>query len=486
MKNMNRFLMKLSFLLGCTMLLLPGCKREPSPNISFATYDKTAYVFNDAPVGLGTSFYFPYGPDANNPAGSKATAWSVDNTVSYLGTSSMRIDVPSGNDPTGNFAGAILRIDGDQSGRDLTGYDALTFWAKGSTTASINEIGFGEDFGANKYEATITNLLISNSWTKYIIPIPDPAKLVRERGMLRYAIGSIGVDKLGFTLWIDELKFEKLGALGQPRPAIFNGNDVVQSSFNGTTIPVTGLSETFNLPTGGDQTVIPAPAYFDFASSNPSVASVSELGIVTVNKVGTATIIASIQGIQAKGSLKITSAGVFPVTPQQVPLPLASNVISIFSDLFTNVNVDTYNGNFGGSTTQTALLTVGNNHILSNTNVNYAGIQFLRPTVDASSQTFLHLNVFPNSTRNPSLLTFSIRDQGANGMLETDPNTGNPIGDDKQINYTVPASQLITGQWLALDIPLTGDILNQKNHLAQITYSGNIDFYLDNIYFYKP
>ncbi|MBP8114036.1 MAG: hypothetical protein KAY50_01705 [Chitinophagaceae bacterium] len=486
MKIINRKLFKFIFSFGLVVLLFPACQREHSDNISFATFPTTAYVFNDGPVGLGTNFYFPYAPDANNPVGSKANAWSVDNTTAYLGTSSMRIDVPSGNDVTGNYAGAILRVDGVNSGRNLTGYDALTFWAKGSTTGAITEIGFGEDFGANKFMATVNNLLLSTNWTKYIIPIPDPSKLIQERGMLRYAIGGIGVDRLGFTLWIDELKFEKLGTLGQIRPTIFNGADLVQSSFNGTTIPITGLTETFNLGNGGDQTVIPAPSYFSFVSSKPFVASVSELGIVTVNNAGTATITASINGVPAKGSLTITSAGTFPKAPQQVPLPLANNVRSIFSDLFTNVNVDTYNGNFGGSTTQTAVLTIGNDRVLYNTNVNYAGIQFQTPTVDATNQTFLHLNVFPNSTGSPSALTFSIRDRGANGMLETDPNTGNPIGDDKQINYTIPSNQLVVGQWLTIDIPLTGDILNQKNNLAQITFSGNINFYLDNIYFYKP
>ena len=486
MKNINRNLLKSIASFGLMIIFITGCKREHADNISFATYPTTDYVFNDGPVGLGTNFYFPYGPDANNPAGSKVTAWSVDNTVGYLGTSSMRIDVPSGNDPTGNYAGGILRIDGNNSGRNLTGYDALTFWAKASTTATASEIGFGEDFGANQFKATLNNVLLSTNWTKYIIPIADASKLVKERGMLRYAIGGIGVDRLGFTLWIDELKFEKLGTIGQPRPAIYNGADLVQSSFNGTTIPMTGLSEKFNLASGADITVIPAPAYFDFVSSNPYVASVDALGNVTVNNTGTATITASIRGVLAKGSLKITSAGTFPAPPTQVPLPLASNVISIFSDLFNNVNVDTYNGNFGGATTQTSLLTIGTNHVLYNSNVNYAGIQFQNPTVNATNQTFLHLNVFPTSTGGPSALNFSIRDRGANGMLETDPNTGNPIGDDKQINYSIPANQLVVGQWLVLDIPLTGDILNQKGNLAQITFSGNINFYLDNVYFYKP
>ena len=37
----------------------------------------------------------------------------------------MRIDVPNANDPEGNYAGAIFRVEGQ--GRDLSGYNALTF-----------------------------------------------------------------------------------------------------------------------------------------------------------------------------------------------------------------------------------------------------------------------------------------------------------------------------------------------------------------------
>jgi hypothetical protein len=44
----------------------------------------------------------------------------------YKGTASMRFDVPVG-DPGGSYAGAIFP---DATGRNLTGYDALTFWVK--------------------------------------------------------------------------------------------------------------------------------------------------------------------------------------------------------------------------------------------------------------------------------------------------------------------------------------------------------------------
>ena len=82
---------------------------------------------------MGSDFYFPY-------SGSKATAWTVDETEAYEGTASMRFDVPNADDPNGNFAGAIFRIEG--AGRDLTKYDALTFWIKASQGVTIGELGF--------------------------------------------------------------------------------------------------------------------------------------------------------------------------------------------------------------------------------------------------------------------------------------------------------------------------------------------------------
>jgi hypothetical protein len=51
----------------------------------------------------------------------------------------MRFDVPNVGDPLGAYSGAIFRT---ETARDLSGYDALTFWAKGTQAGLINEIGF--------------------------------------------------------------------------------------------------------------------------------------------------------------------------------------------------------------------------------------------------------------------------------------------------------------------------------------------------------
>ena len=205
--------------------------------------------------------------------------------------------------------------------------------------ATINEIGFGNDFGENKFLVTLPNMRISTAWTKYIIPIPDPTRLTNEKGMFWYSEGP--ENNNGYTFWIDELKFEKLGTVAQPRPAIFNGEDRVEQTFIGSSFTVTG-TQTFNLASGRDQTVSAAPSYFTFTSTNPDVARVNELGVVSILDQGTAKITAVLAGVRAAGSLTVESLGNF--VPPLVPTRDAANVISIFSDAYTNVPVDFYNG----------------------------------------------------------------------------------------------------------------------------------------------
>ena len=368
MKNtlLNKF--KNSFLLLLVVMTNVNCERELSDDAKDATFPKTAEVFTDTPVGMGTNFYFPYGPDANNPVGSKFSAWSVDTNVSYKGNASMRFDVPNSNDPQGNYAGGILRIDG--AGRDLTGYDALTFWAKASQGVTIGEIGFGEDFYPNKYITTMTNISLGTAWTKYIIPIPDASKLLQEKGMFRYSAGTQGTNGMGYTFWIDELKFEKLGTILPLQASIMDGANVTRSTFVGVKSTITGVIATFNMPNGVNQSVAITPAFLNFTSSNPSVATVNDAGEVTPIAAGTATITATFNGQPATGSLTINCSGSFTHAPRPNLNP--ANVISIFSDAYTNVPVNYYNGYWAPwQTTQSNDFSVLGDNVLSYTNFNF-------------------------------------------------------------------------------------------------------------------
>ncbi len=468
MKKINRHSLTMKVLVGLVATFISSCERTPSGDIAFATFSDNPAVFIDGFSG-GLNYY-PFG-------GSKFDAFTVDTKEQYSGSASMRFDVPNVGDPSGAYAGAIFP---DNGGRDLSGYDALTFWAKASQGATINEIGFGNNFGENKYLVTLNNLRISTAWAKYTIPIPDPSKLTIEKGMFWYAEGAEGPN--GYTFWIDELKYEKLGTVAQPRPAILQGADVSVQSFTEATVTLDGLTQTFNLESGLNQTVSAAPSYFDFSSSDVKVATVNKLGVVTVVGAGTAKITGALGGVKAKGSLTIVSSGTIALTP--VPTRPAADVISLFSNAYTNVPVDFFNGYYGGSTTQTADLTINNDNLKYYTQLNYVGIEFNNPTVNATPMNFLHLDIWTNGPTSSSF-QIKVRDRGANGVLNTNVFTGGPTEDDKEITYNVPSNLIISGQWLSIDIPLTGNIATQKNNLAQIVFVGNINFLLDNLYFYK-
>ena len=72
-----------------------------------------------------------------------------------------------------------------------------------------------------------------DNWKKYIIPIPDASKLTQEQGMFWYAEGPEGPvgNEVGYTFWVDELKYEKLGTIAQAKPKMFNGEDKIETSF---------------------------------------------------------------------------------------------------------------------------------------------------------------------------------------------------------------------------------------------------------------
>ncbi|MFW5725070.1 MAG: glycosyl hydrolase family 16 [Bacteroidota bacterium] len=446
--------------LGLLLVFFLGCEREIT-DLELATLSDNPEVFIDGfSAGLN---YAAFG-------GSVPTAFEVDNEVTWNNSAaSMRFEVPNANDPRGSFAGGVFY---NEVGRDLSGYNAVTFWAKATQSATIGEIGFGNDLGQNKYLVSIQGLTLSTGWKKYIIPIPDPSKLTSEQGMFWCAAGNI--DGNGFTFWIDEVKYEKLGTIAHPNFAILNGEDQVETSFIGVTKTISGLTSTFNMPTGINQTINIAPAYFEFESSDPAIATVDENGLITVTGgPGNAEITARVGEGTADGSLTIESVGDFEPAP--VPEHAPENVISIFSDAYENVPVEYYNGYWEPfQTTLSADFEVNGDRILHYLDFNFVGIQFADPTVDATSMTHLHVDIYlPNPLNGDAQFQIELVDFGAevSGAVAT--------------GISVAQSQ----QWISLDIPLDDFTdLTSRDNLAQIIFvdvNENIpSFYADNIYFY--
>ncbi len=439
-----------------------SCKRD-FDELDLAKFPNIPEVFIDG---------FSQGLNYAAFGGSKVTAFDVDQDVKFSGSASMKIEVPDAGDPEGAYAGGVYYT---TEGRDLSEYDALTFWAKASKSATIDVLGFGNDLGESKYLVSQQSVAVNSNWKKYIIPIPDPSRLTEERGMFYFSEGP--EEGLGYTFWIDEVKFEKLGTIAHKQAQIQDGMDVVESTFNGLKISIGGLSVSFNMPTGIDKTFLVAPAYFTFSSSNAGVATVDASGMVSVVSAGTAVITAKSGDEDAAGSLTIESAGDYTSAP--VPTKDQEDVISIFSDAYINVPVEFYNGYWEPyQTTLSADFTVGDDDVLYYTNFNFVGIQFSSPSIDASSMTHLHMDVYiPNAVDPADRLQITVKDMGADGTLDD--------GNDPSITYVLP-TPMASQSWISVDIDLSG--LSSKSKLAQLVLenlgTGLTGFYLDNVYLY--
>lgn len=471
MKNIKFIYSKIIMLSGLLFVVTMSCERPLSEDVEFATNSNGGEIFTDSPIGLGTDFYFPF-------AGSKATAWTVDDNEGYESQSSMRFDIPNTSDPEGGYAGGIFRVDG--TGRDLTGYDALTFWAKGSRGGNIGQIGFGQDFEDNKYQVTRSNLNITTNWVKYIIPIPDPTKLIEERGMFWYSTATQNEGGFGFTFWIDDLKFEKLGTIGQIEPFINSGVDEVVVGFVGVDATVTGLGAIFNLGDGTDLTIDAKPSYFDFTSSDTNIGIVNELGITSVDTKGQTIITASLADVSARGSITLNVGEAFDFAPIP-PVRNASDVISIFSDAYTNVAVDYYNGFFldGFQTTEggSPPLDVNGDAIINYTELNFVAIGTFMDvsSVNATNMTHLHIDIKVNEAiDSDDFITLELLNSVGN----------NETSGSVRFN----SDTFTTDEWVSLDVPLSDFGLADRSQLGLLFFitDGSIaDIYVDNVYYYK-
>ncbi|MBT4927717.1 hypothetical protein HON17_05815, partial [bacterium] len=169
-----------------------------------------------------------------------------------------------------------------------------------------------------------------------------------------------------------------------------------------------------------------------------------------------------------------------PTTVPAAPMMAATDVISIYSDSYTDIATN-YNPGWGQPTTvNTTYLTVGDpaNNVLAYTGFTFQGTELT--ATDASSMDFLHIDVWVAA--------------GTDRLLKVTPvnnATGGTGANDILVN--VP---LTPGAWNSIDIPksdftgMTWDNVFQLKFDGQFNGDGSAqaagyDVYLDNIYFGK-
>jgi len=455
----------LGWIAALSLFLITGCARDLD-ELKPASFPKTPEVFIDGfSAGLQ---YAAFG-------GSNVFAFEVDTEVKYDGEASMRFSVPDLNDPKGGYAGGSFFVSG---GRDLSEYDALTFWARASKSANIDLIGFGNR-GEATYQASISGVAVNTNWKKYIIPIPNPDRLVQEVGMLYYS--EAPEDEKGYTFWLDEVQFEKLGTLANPRASILAGQDQVILAETGDELKVGGNTYTVNLPTGIDQTIDIAPAYFDFTLSNTSVATIDETGSISVLDAGETLVTAKLAGVDASGSMSINSSGeaIRPASAAPTPTVDPDSVISMFSNAYDDVVVDTWNPFWEFSTALVEDIQVAGDDVKRYKQLNFVGILTEAEQIDATDMTHFHIDIWtPDATAPPAAFKVLLVDFGPDG------NFGG--GDDSSHEISVTSPELMTESWVSIDVPLSSfSGLTRRGNLAQLVLSGDLpNLFVDNVYFY--
>ncbi|MCY3676712.1 MAG: hypothetical protein OXH66_03840 [Gemmatimonadetes bacterium] len=443
----------LTILLGAA-----GCERDLAV-LDPAPFPPEAVVFED---GFGPGVQF------SAFGGSKVDALDIEHDEVYRGTAALKFTVPAPTDPSGGYAGGVFY---SVVPRDLTGFDALTFWAKASTAATVNTIGIGNDNSGNsRYPATVEGLPLSTRWTKYAVPFPLPSRLGEETGLFLIAEGS--EYPVGYDIFFDDVQFERLGTIINPRPAI--ATQTVNGEVGGM-LRVGGTQVTFDVG-GRDQTVLAAPAYFTFTSSDSGVASVTPDGSISLLSAGTATITATLGSTAAEGAVTVTVTAP-PTGAPPTPRHSAGDVISLFSDAYDDVVVDTWSASWDQADVED--IQVAGNPVKKYTNLAYAGIEFTSQPIDASSMTDLHVDLWTND---PSAFRIKLVDFGGNGVFGG--------GDDTEHEITLDQGSMppiAAGAWNTLDIPLSAFTgLVSRGSLAQMIISGaSPTVYLDNIYFFS-
>ncbi|MCC5834017.1 MAG: hypothetical protein JJU20_04720 [Opitutales bacterium] len=162
-----------------------------------------------------------------------------------------------------------------------------------------------------------------------------------------------------------------------------------------------------------------------------------------------------------------------PTTASPVPTEPAEDVISIFSDAYTDVTVDTFRTSW--SSAEYEEVSIEGTPTIRYTNLDFVGIETVASQIDATEMGTFHIDVW---TPNMDVIRVKLVDFGPDGAFGG--------GDDTE--HELAFTGLAQGEWHSLEIPLSNfSGLQNRANLAQFIISGTPTgagtLFVDNIYF---
>ncbi len=447
-------------------VLLAGCSKRDVDGLETARAPVDPVVFADDLVGLGGNdrgdvYYQPF-------SGTYAEAVSVDDQTARTGDYSLKAVVPGDGSPLGAYTGGVLTAVGT---RDITDFNALTFYAKSSAPTMLNEAGYGNDnTGTSLYTGGRSNIPLGTDWTFVVIPIPNPSRLIAERGLFMLAEGWEDGLPEGHTIWFDDIRFASLENITDPFPVMPSS---LKQYFIGSTVGLQGTYTRYSVD-GGYVVTQHMPGYFDFDTTDQTVAVVEDNEIRVVGE-GTAAVTATLNGEPVNGTV-VLYGFLPPTAPAPAPAHPSGDVISLFSDVYDDEIIDEWNPNWGAPT-EMADYDVQGDATKMFTGLTFAGISFYDHRLDVTAMTHLSLDVFAPAGADFKVKIVAFAADTGSSAVEIE-----LVFDDTTTPAFAPAA------WSTLDIPLADfGFTTTLEHVGQLVIS-TTDARLvlvDNLYFHR-
>ena len=235
--------------------------------------------------------------DSSSPAVSP----TIDSTTTHNGHASLKIVIPA----TGASVALV-----NSTGQNLTGFNAVTFWAQASVApaAGVGAVAIGARH-SDQFNAEVSGFAVTTTWQQFWVPMPDPAQATSLTGLLR-----IGEGAEAYTLWISDVQYvtttvtPTYAGVSLPVPPA-----TLSLAGSPNSEPIGEASVPFSAPAlpFGQETAV-GMGWFTFSSSTPNVVTISTAtgtGLITAAGLGTTNVQGILQG------MPVPTAGAITVNP---------------------------------------------------------------------------------------------------------------------------------------------------------------------------